>query len=252
MLDRFHQPDFPECGEIVLEGPEAHHLSHVLRRKPGDRVVLFDGCGAEVEAEVATVGRREVRLGVVGNRRVDSPDPAPLTIASAVPKGDRFRWMIEKLTELGVARFIPLATERSVVTPGRGKLKKLELTVVAACKQCGRNRLMLIDEPTTWETFLTLTASPAGPSDAEASSKLFVADPNGVLLGALASDAVIADAAESASFIVAIGPEGGLTEHEVNAAANIGGRRVSLARTILRIETAAVAAAAWFAQYRDR
>ena len=76
--------------------------------------------------------------------------PFPLVLASAVPKGDRFDWLVEKATELGVERLIPLVTERSVVEPGPAKLTRLRRTIIEASKQCRRNRLMVLDPPTRW------------------------------------------------------------------------------------------------------
>src|SRR5947209_6955773 len=122
-----------------LEGTEAHHLVHVLRIGVGDTVVLFDGCGGEATATVTECAAGVVEL-TVGEPQVQSDDGPEIILAAAVPKGDRFGWMIEKATELGVARFVPLITERSVVIPGDGKLDKMRRTIVEASKQCGRAR----------------------------------------------------------------------------------------------------------------
>ena len=92
-----------------------------------------------------------------------------LVLASAVPKADRFDWLVEKATELGVARVIPLITERSVVEPGASKISRLERTIIEASKQCGRARLMVIDSPTRWTAVVGSFAD----------SAQFLADPQG-------------------------------------------------------------------------
>src|SRR5205807_5163206 len=90
----------------------------------------------------------------------DREPPFPLVVASALPKGDRGDFLIEKLTELGVTRFVPLVTARSVVVPKESTREKLERAVIEASKQCGRNRLMAVDPPQKWDGFLSRTDLP--------------------------------------------------------------------------------------------
>lgn len=231
MSERFYSPQkLVPSREVVLDDAEAHHLAHVLRLQPGDEVILFDGAGTEATARIETASKRKVALRVLS---ATSPEPAAtprLTLATAVPKGDRFRWLIEKATELGVDRLIPLNTERSVVDPRETKLDKMRQAVIAACKQCGRNRLMEI-APTQTLAELLEHRTPA--------ETLLVAD----RAGQLASE--WGPSLRSAARVTAIvGPEGGLSTSEVESIVARGGTRVSLGRTILRIETAALALAA--------
>ncbi|MEM9186886.1 MAG: RsmE family RNA methyltransferase [Planctomycetota bacterium] len=227
MSERFFSEQ-PIAGDVaVLAGNEAHHLLHVMRAKAGARVVLFDGSGAEFDAEVRRGGRREVELTVLTRRAVDRELPAPLTIAAALPKGDRQRWMVEKLTELGATRFIPLLTERSVAKPTSGGLEKLRRAVVEASKQCRRNRLMEIAEPVAWRGF----ASGGAPTGAK-----WIAHPEGPPLPA--------GNGGPAGMAIGIGPEGGFSEEEVALAAASGWGTLGLGPRVLRTETAATAAAA--------
>ncbi len=169
MLDRYFH-DEPISGDrAVLTGAEAHHLIHVMRAAPGLEVVLFDGGGDEFRAAVERVGRGDVQLAILSRERVDRELPLSITLGVALPKGDRQRWLVEKATELGVGRIVPLLTRRAVARPSEQTLKRLHRAVVEASKQCGRNRLMQIDEPRSWPEFprrnrLRVTSA-AGPSE---------------------------------------------------------------------------------------
>jgi 16S rRNA (uracil1498-N3)-methyltransferase len=215
------------AGWRRLEGTEAHHLVHVLRIGLGDMVRLFDGRGGEAAATVTGCAAGTVEL-TVGELQVEIDDGREVILAAAVPKGDRFGWMIEKATELGVARFVPLITERSVVIPGQGKLDKMRRTIVEASKQCGRPRLMELAVPALWSEFVgTLLGPSAG----------WVADPAGEPFDA-------PDMTLTGPVVAAIGPEGGLTSAELELAVGAGAKLISLGPRILRIETAALALAA--------
>ena len=154
MVPRFHLPPGDlHPGTVTLSGSEAHHLAHVLRIGAGGGVELFDGAGNVAAATVTAVrgkgARTAVTLAVGGGFPVHRPNlpAAAVTLAVAPPKGDRFRALVEKATELGVAAVVPLVTARGVVEPGGGKLGKLRQTALAACKQCGRNTLPAVADP---------------------------------------------------------------------------------------------------------
>lgn len=232
MSQRFFSPKpivfDPNAPTLVcLESQEAHHFLHVMRGGVGDRLTLFDGSGQEFEAEVTETGRREITVTVLSSEAVDRESRATLTLGVAMPKGDRQKMLVEKLTELGVTRLVPLRTERSVAALKGSALDKLRRGVIEASKQCGRNVLMSIDEPSRYEDFLRET---------EAAAKL-IAHPY---------DGSSASIGNAASIAVAIGPEGGFTDEEVTTAAAAGWGRLTIGRSILRIETAAIAAAALF------
>jgi 16S rRNA (uracil1498-N3)-methyltransferase len=224
MAERFHVKIDLAPGQVVIDGPEAHHLGTVCRVRPGDAVVLFNGDGHEYPATVAEVGRREVVVAVGDRRSPVRESASRLHIAAALPKGDRAQFLVEKLTELGVAALTPLLTERTVVQPREGKMDKLERYVIEASKQCGRNVLMRIEPARRWADLLRDPALPA---------LRYVAHPGAEGGGEEAGDRVIA-----------IGPEGGWTDAEVASALEAGWRGLSLGPRILRIETAAMAAAA--------
>jgi 16S rRNA (uracil1498-N3)-methyltransferase len=232
VADRFYTADDLGPGEYVLEGAEAHHLAAVRRFAPGDRVVLFNGDGHDYPCQITSVGKRSVAVTVLAREPADRELGFPLVVACALPKGDRADFLIEKLTELGATRFVPLITARAVVQPKAGVVEKFARAVVEASKQCGRNRLMAIDPPRKWADCLALPDLPAtrfvlhtGPGLSKPSATAPV--PGG--------------------FAVAVGPEGGFAPEEVSAALACSWTAASLGPRVLRVETAAVAAAALLA-----
>ncbi len=228
MSDRFFSPQ-PITGErVTLDGPEAHHLLHVMRAKVGEQVTLFDGSGAEFDAEIVRCGRSEIETRVLERREVDRELPFELVVGVSLPKGDRQKWLVEKLTELGVTHLVPLVTARGVAQPTDSALERLERSVIEAAKQCGRNRLMHIDKPAEWDVWL-YSRFP--------DSRCFVAQPHGTLPTEL-------DFATQRTTHIAVGPEGGFSDGEIAEAIAAGWQTVNLGSRILRIETAAVALAA--------
>jgi 16S rRNA (uracil1498-N3)-methyltransferase len=230
MSDRFYSAT-PITGErVTLDGPEAHHLLHVLRAEVGRRVTLWDGSGTEFVAEVTACRRQAAELRILEKRTVDRELPFSLAVGVALPKGERQKWLVEKLTELGVTTLVPLATERGVAQPTGGAQDRLGRWVIEASKQCGRNRLMQIQTPLTWQEWIVT-------DDDAAEARRLLAHPGGRPLVEL-------DLAAARPTRLAIGPEGGLTDGEAAAAIAAGWHAVDLGPRILRVETAAVALAA--------
>ena len=232
MSERFFSSQPITADRVKLDGPEAHHLMHVMRAAVGDSVMLFDGGGAEFAAVVESLGRSEAGLRVVERREIDRELPYQLAVGVALPKGDRQKWLVEKLTELGVTMLVPLITDRGVAQPTAGALERLGRSVIEAAKQCGRNRLMKIAAPQPWHEWLS-QQSPAGNSRSPEIRRL-LANSSGLPFSQLQITAPIQTQ-------LAIGPEGGFTDAELEAAAAAGWRSVSLGPRILRVETAAVA-----------
>ena len=232
MPHRFFCPLLDESGRAILTDSESHHMVHVLRSQPNDIVELFNGQGDAATCRIAVVRKREVELEVLSFHR-DPPPEKCLTLATAAPKGDRFDWLIEKTTEIGVTRLSPLVTTRSVVDPRTSKLDKLRQTVVAACKQSGRNRLMEISPVISWADFIAQRIS---------GYQLLIAHPEGI---PLSSDGWRSPV-DSSEPMVAIGPEGGFTDDEITLGLGAGAQTIGLGAHILRIETAAIAIAAKF------
>jgi 16S rRNA (uracil1498-N3)-methyltransferase len=222
--DRFFHDGPLGLGDVSLEGPEAHHLATVRRFVAGDAVTLFNGDGREYLAQIVDAEKKRVTLRVTA---IESPNREigfALHIASALPKGDRGDFLIEKLTELGVTDFTPLSTERAIVKPHEAKTDKLRRAVIEASKQCGRNVLMRIHPPAQWVNWCV-----------QQSGRRLIAHPG--------QKTENRGQRTEASVTVAIGPEGGFSDGEVQTALAAGWELFSLGPRILRVETAAIAAA---------
>jgi len=240
-MERVYAPAGEAAGSIALDREEAHHLVRVRRVAVGDTVIAFDGQGTSWRCRLADSGKNAAWLEVI--ERVD-PDPLAASmpevwLGTAVPKGDRFDWIVEKATELGIRRIVPLVCQRSVVEPRATKLARLRRTVVEACKQCGRDQLAEITEPVAIQDYL------ANRVDGEVRA---FADRGPANLAEIAATTPWPQCVR-----VCVGPEGGWTDPERALARELGWRTVGLGPHILRIETAAIAAAAaiWQAFSRD-
>ena len=231
MSDRFYFNSPVSGDRATLTGDEARHVAAVMRAQIGDEVVLFDGSGAEFVARIAGIRKNAVELSIFERREISRELPVELTLAVALPKGDRQKWLVEKAAELGVTRIVPLITERGVAQPTSSALDRLRRSVIEASKQCGRNRLMEIAEPAGAVDYFR---------DTQRQSLRLIADPTG-------QPGNIVSLADHISIHTAIGPEGGFSPAELSVAVSAGWQSISLGSRILRIETAAIAVAAWAA-----
>ena len=216
-----------DCDHIVkLDKEQSHHLRRVLRLAPGDNIELLDGKGTVAAAVIEDChDQATVRI----NEVVLVPPARPtLDLAVCMPKGPRADDMVNQLSQLGVDRLIPLLTQRSVVKPGRGRLDRFRRAAIASIKQCGRPYLMHIDSPGPVADLL------GGDHDLK-----LIADPVAEPVEDMPTRIGKTD-----RILVLIGPEGGWTESESEAAVRSGCIGWSFARHVLRIETAAMAAAA--------
>jgi 16S rRNA (uracil1498-N3)-methyltransferase len=204
-----------------------------MRAKVGNEVVLFDGTNREYAARVERFNKREVVLAVTSQAVVDRELKRSVTLCSALPRGDRRQFLIEKAVESGVGRFVPLNTKRSVVEADDDVCARLRRTVIEASKQCGRNRLMEIASPAD--------LPPRGDWIAPDVAK-FVAHPGGEVGTTQLLEELRRSPTAPVAFLV--GPEGGFSDEEVAAAEAAGWRRLSLGPRILRIETAGTTLAA--------
>jgi len=224
MLRRVHVPTI-HAADLELPENEAHHVRDVLRLEVDDELELFDPAGRTAGAAITAISAMGVTVRI--KEVIEPCQLTRLTIGSALPKGDRADWMIEKLSELGVHRFVPLQTERSIVHPqGTSKFERWARIAAESAKQSRRSGIMQI------EPLMPLDAC----IDAAAPLSLYLAPRASALLSSL--EAQVSD------LTLFIGPEGGWTDDEL---ALFGSHSVAPARltdSILRIETAAIAAAA--------
>ena len=242
------EADLTPGSVVELPSGTASHLAKVLRARSGDELILFNGDGREFIGAIESVRGSRVSASVGDSRHVDRESPLAITLVQSVPRGDRMDFIVQKATELGVARIVPVLSQRSVVrldkTHSESKVIHWRAVAVSACEQCGRNRVPAIEPAKPLLNYLGEPASGTGlklvfEPDLGAHAHPAAHDPGrpGVPVGA----------AE-----IAIGPEGGFAPDELEAFRVAGYSRVGLGPRILRAETAAIAAVVWLqARYGD-
>jgi 16S rRNA (uracil1498-N3)-methyltransferase len=221
-------------GTITLPPDQAHHVRDVLRLASGEIVEVFDASGTSGAARLSQVTPQSVTAEVESIRPPDNA-AAAMTLAVAFPKGPRADWMIEKLSELGVARLIPLQTERSISqAAGQSKTDRWLRIAVESAKQSRRTGVMTIAPPIA---LADLVASWQNSPDQAPATWLLSTEPG-------AESAARALQSGPPPSLLLIGPEGGWTQDELNLLNQSAIQRVRLLQSILRVETAAIAAAA--------
>jgi len=221
----------PGSSLDLPEGP-ARHAARVLRLEAGDSLTLFDGRGGEYPASIESVVKDRVRVRLEAHLAVERESPLDLTLIQALQGGDKMDFTLQKAVELGVRRFLPVASRRSVVRlDGERAAKRLEHwrgVAVAACEQCGRNRVPEVLPVQPLERSLTLV-------DATARRLVLLPEAAVPLTSLLPPDGPV---------VLLVGAEGGLAPEEAEAALAAGFTPVRLGPRVLRTETAGLAALA--------
>lgn len=222
-----------EGAMVELDAGQANYLGNVMRLGKSEHVLLFDGASGEWIARIAEAGKKRMAL-VVEDRTREQEAVPDLWLAFAPVKRSQTDWLVEKATELGVARLVPVLTRRTIVD--RLNLERLRAHAIEAAEQCERTALPELAEPVKLEALLR---------DWPAGRALYFADEGG--------GTPLADAAEAGPAALLIGPEGGFTDEERAAIrAAPAAKPVSLGPRILRADTAALAAIAlWMAKAGD-
>lgn len=236
-MPRFYCPQPLAAGAIVdLPEAVAHHL-HVVRMQPGDALTLFDGRGGHYLASVHEVGKKRASARVEEHQVFEAELPYAVTLAQGLPEGAKMDWIIEKAVELGVAAIQPLAARRSVVRLSGERAEKRQAhwqgVIVAASEQCGRNRLAQLAPLADFERW---------NGTAQAGEK-----PQPRILFSPRATASLAGWARTAgpqAVTLMVGPEGGFSAEEEQAALDAGALALSLGPRVLRTETAGLAAIA--------
>ena len=231
-VTRIHVPGPLAPGsEITLPEQAGEHLVRVLRLETGAHFIVFDGTGGEYTASLASAGR-QVRARVLDHTPVERESPLDITLLQGIARGERMDLIVQKATELGVARIVPLIAERSVVKIDAKQRERKrghwQSIVVSACEQCGRNRIPEVAHPVSQDD--AIAALPAGSRRC--------------LLAADATQPLVSVAAGSNSMVLLIGPEGGLADNEQQHAMANGFVACLLGARIMRTETAGLAALA--------
>ena len=230
-LTRVHVPAPLAAGaRHAIEGEAANHISRVLRLRLGDPLTLFDGQGGEHAARIEEFRRNAVIVAVGDREPADRESSLSLTLAQGVSRGERMDWVVQKATELGATRIVPVLTDRTVVRldsrQSARKLQHWQGIAVSACEQSGRNRLPDVVAPLGLHDFLRGV-------DMKTTR---------VLLSPAGTQRVTDLKVPERRIVVLIGPEGGLTDTEQHSAVGAGFVAVKLGPRVLRTETAAIAA----------
>ena len=236
-MHRFHlSPADCRGDELTLSGREAHHALHVLRLQPGERVVVFDGAGHEYLCETLEATRQALPLRV-RERRAPALRPSAITLVQAIPKGKMFDAIVQKATELGAARIVPVVTERVIsrldAHQAEHKADHWRDVAVEAAKQCGNPWLPRIEPPVGFPEFLSrrevfdLSLVASLQPGARHPRDCFRAFQN-------------QHGQMPASVAVWVGPEGDFTAQEIASVQAAGAQPIQLGPLVLRVETAAV------------
>ena len=232
-------------ARIALPEAAAAHLLRVLRLREGDACVLFNGDGHDYDARIIATGKRGGEVEVTGRRAVDNESPLRITLLQGIARGEKMDLILQKATELGVARIVPLQSQRSEVRLEGARLdKRVEhwrAVVVSACEQCGRARMPQVEQPVALDAVAAAT---------EAAALRLTLHPQGE--HALPSLAPRMPADGAVAIAIAIGPEGGWGPRDRVQLRAAGYEGLRLGPRILRTETAGLAAiAALQAMYGD-
>jgi len=237
-MPRFHCPVPLTAGATFALPPGAARHVQVLRMQPGDALTLFDGSGGEYEATVERMGRSDVSVTLGAHAPAEREAGRPVHLAVGMPANERMDWLVEKATELGVASIQPLATAHGVLRLSGERAEKKrahwEAIAIAACEQCGRNRVPVIHPVRPFSNPAAWIDAAAG--DGALRLVLSLAEGTRRLADATAS------APQDGSVLVLSGPEGGLSGAEEQEALANGFAPVTLGPRVLRAETAALAA----------
>lgn len=219
-------------GLVTLDAEQSHHARNVLRLSVGEKVELFDRAA---RSGVGTIASLDPVMTINVEVVTDQPVARQIVVAAAVPKGDRADWMVEKLSEIGTAAWVPLRTERSVVHPdGKSKFDRWRRIAEESAKQSRRPGVMEIRELVDLHTFVECV------------------DPKlALVLSTIETQPITTVLARRQSVVLLIGPEGGWSDAEETRMRTRGLTCVALTRTILRVETAAVVAAGVVASYES-
>ena len=231
MARLFVPPERLTGDTLELQGDAHRYLTRVLRLRPGDTLTLFDGADHEIAARIVASGSHGTQLALGERHRLTRTQPR-ITLLQAVPRGERMDLVVQKTTELGVHRILPVITARTVVQPGgENRLRRWRTIAQEAARQCGRADLPAIDAPLPYpEALAAMAPDPAARFIVWEAAK-------GVPLRRALTE-------QDRTIALLVGPEGGFTEDEATAAQAAGWKPAGLGPLILRSETAAIVAVA--------
>jgi 16S rRNA (uracil1498-N3)-methyltransferase len=239
MIRLFLPPEKLTTEKAAITGDQARHLALVLRAQPGDTVTILDGSGHKYNCTILSVHKKEVTVEVTSKGPYSVESPVLITLAQGIPKGDKMDLIIQKSTELGVRKIIPLITERSQVRH-TDKVERWQKIALSTSQQSGRDKIPDIDGPEDFKEFLEHFHPPLEKGDNVGFTN------KGIIFSEELKDRnlkkVLRGFKDIKNFTLLIGPEGGFSREEVASAVEKGFIEASLGPRILRTETAPIAA----------
>jgi 16S rRNA (uracil1498-N3)-methyltransferase len=228
----FHvRPESIDNQRVVFDQEEAHHLSRVLRLTPGDTIQAVDGMGTEYTVRLELVSAKAASGIILVQTRAVTESSLALTLAQGVPKGDKMKWVVQKATELGVKRIVPLLTERVVVrldpSRWRERARRWQRVAKEAAKQAGRGEIPAVETPVPLADFC------ARPLEVGCAICFWEGETRGLR-------ETLREVPPPSSALLLVGPEGGLSLQEVEALRATGFLSARLGPRILRTESAGV------------
>jgi 16S rRNA (uracil1498-N3)-methyltransferase len=233
--------DIASKTSIALPPEKSRYLAVVLRSKEGDEINIIDGRGRAYKAVVSSVSNRQVAVNIIEEIFPDNEPGIKIVLCQGILKGEKMDMVVQKAVELGAAAVIPLVTERTVLRH-TAKVVRWRKIAEEAAEQCGRAVIPAIKEPEAYNDFLRGSSNNCG---------IIFWERDGIKLGEALKNLRSSDSSQCESVYIVVGPEGGFSEMEVQAAEAAGFIRASLGRRILRAETASIVSVAAVAMMAD-
>lgn len=228
---RIYQAGALAIGQLQLEEKAGHHLARVLRAEVGDEIILFNGEGGEYQSVIRDISKKHVEVELLTFNPRDVESPVTLILAQGIARGEKMDFIIQKAVELGISEIFPITTERCNVRLDREREKKRLLhwqaVVISACEQSGRNTLPILHAPMPLQSWVSACSA----------EQKYILSPH-------VDNKLVTPQQKPASIAILVGPEGGLSDAEMSAAAKQNFHSLNLGPRILRTETAALAALA--------
>ena len=228
-MNRFYiLPEFISESSIMITGADVNHIKNVLRLKPEDELVCFDGKGMEYLCSITSIEKDMVKTRIISSKKADTEPAVKITLAQGLPKSSKMDYVIQKAVELGVHKIIPVSTERTIAKGT--KLERWNKIAKEASEQCGRAIIPEVSPVLNFNEFLRISTYfdlKLIPWENEKQISL---------------KTILKEHPAANSIALLIGPEGGFSKQEVKEAIEKGFKPVSLGKRILRTETAAVSA----------
>ncbi|WP_018752766.1 16S rRNA (uracil(1498)-N(3))-methyltransferase [Paenibacillus sanguinis] len=236
----FVEPEQFGEQEVIITGEDARHIGRVMRSKPGDKFIVSDGSSREVLVEVKTIEPQAVTAEILDALPSSGEPWLQVTVAQSLPKGDKMEIVIQKCTEIGASRFLPFLSARTVVQYDRKKeekrLGRWQKIAKEAAEQAHRSKIPAVEGPVPWNELL------AAFEGYDLVCLCYEKEHGSALREVLKPFVAELNTEQTCHIAVVVGPEGGFSEEEVQAAEAAGAKSVGLGRRILRTETAAMAA----------